>query len=307
MVEVELGNSEGLEASYTKANLRTAVRFTFPTNQGLFTHYYGATAGTAALEPEEIAANASKVASWASRTLPLESCEGPVILAPGALSVLLQALRAGVSARRRLRGSSPLIGKLEEKVVSEEVSIHDRPRLDFGGASAPFDAEGVATYDKPLFANGLFKGFIYDLASAYEAGTRSTGNAGRNCHDAPEPVCTNLVMEPGDRTLEAMVSGVEAGLLVTDVLSGGSSNVVTGDFSFDTTSAFVVRDGEIQGRADRGRITGNVYEALSTVSAIESSLHLTGTDWLPHIRFDRLSVSSEKERGSGDRRGSGEN
>ena len=216
------------------------------------------------------------------------------------------AVRAGVSARRRLRGSSPLIGKLEERVASESVSIYDRPRLDLGGASAPFDAEGIATYDKPLFENGLFKGFIYDLASAHEAGTRSTGNAGRNCHDAPEPVCTNLVMEPGDQTLEAMVSGVEEGLLVADVLSGGSSNVVTGDFSFDTTSAFVVRDGEIQGRTDRGRITGNVYGALSTVSAIESSLHLAGTDWLPHLRVDRLSVSSDRNRGSHDHGSPGE-
>jgi PmbA protein len=157
------------------------------------------------------------------------------------------------------------------------------PLLDHGASSAPFDAEGTATYDKPLFEKGVFRGFVFDLATAIESGTSSTGNAGRNLDRRPEPVCTNLVMEGGRDTLGSMISSMESGIVVSDILSGEGSNASTGEFAFDSCNVFLVDGGEIAGRIPSALIRGNVYSLLQNVSMVEETLTATGSDLFPAV------------------------
>jgi PmbA protein len=188
-------------------------------------------------------------------------------------------------------GSSPLNGRVGSAVVSREVSIADMPLLDCGGASAPFDAEGSATYDKPLFEKGVFRGFVFDLVTAREAGTTTTGNAGRNLDRRPEPVCTNLVMKPGRESLEEIISGMDSGIVVSDILSGEGSNASTGDFSFDSCNAFRVENGEVTGRIPGAHIRGNVYSVLSGVTMLERELTPAGSDLFPAVLAGGVSIS----------------
>jgi len=287
---ISLINSCGASGDYLKYLLEWKLRFSFPTGEGFFVTGSSAASGRDIFDPESLAREAAELATWAkSTTTPPDSNQATVFY-PAAVSVLLQAIRAGVSGRSLVNGSSPLTGHVGSAVLSPHVSIWDRPTMDYGASSAPFDSEGVATRDKPLFEKGVFKGFLFDLVTAAAAGTRSTGSAGRNLFQRPEPVCTNLAFERGCENAAQIIGSIRSGLLVTDILSGEGGNTSTGDFVFDSCNAFRISDGEVSGRIPGALIRGNVYDLLKSANSISDSLSASGTDLLPHIRTDGVTI-----------------
>lgn len=288
--DISIANSADLDVSYRKLVLGWNLRFTLPTSNGLFTISSRAITGLPDFQPEILSGEIIRKATWCNRIISNPVIGSRIILSPDAISVILQSVKAGVNGWRKVYGSSPLIGKENTSIASDSITIRDRANLDYGAASAPFDAEGIRTGDKTIIEKGIFKNFIFDLSSAAAAGSLSTGNAGRNCFDLPQPVCTNFVMDTGNQSIDHMISSLSSGIYISDLLSGGNSNVVTGEFSFDTGSVFIVESGEITGRVEHAVITGNVYSMLSDVIEIESSLHLSGTDLVPHILTGNLSV-----------------
>jgi PmbA protein len=287
--QVLLCNSEGLSCGYCKLLLDWRLRFSFPTGDGFFNTGMSASSGRMDFDQDELVRNASILGNW-SRTTTRAPVSCPVLFLPAPLSVLLQAVRTGVSGRSLVNGSSPLTGHVGATVISPVISIWDRPLLDCGASSAPFDAEGVATRDKPLFEKGVFRGFLFDLMTASEACTSSTGNAGRNLDRRPEPVCTNLVLEGGDTTAEEMISSLESGLIVTDILSGEGSDASTGDFNFDSCNVFAIEGGEVAGRVPRALIRGNVYSLLGSVLGMDRRLKKVGSDLFPAILTEGITI-----------------
>jgi PmbA protein len=287
---VRLANSKGLSCGYEKLLLEWRVRFSFPTGDGFFSTGASASSGSPDFDPGSLARDASTLGRWASTPARLPA-GGSALFLPAPLSVLLQAVRTGVSGRSLVNGSSPLAGRVGTRVVSELVTIRDMPLLDMGGASAPFDAEGVATRDKAIFDRGVFRGFLFDLATAAESGTRSTGNAGRNLDGRPEPVCTNLTIDTGKASLEEMICSMGSGVLVSDVLSGEGSNAVSGDFAFDGCSAFAVEGGEVTGRIPGALVGGNVYELLGGVVSVGGNPARTGSDIFPAVLTGGIRIS----------------
>jgi PmbA protein len=287
---VRLANSKGLSCGYEKLFLEWRVRFSFPTGDGFFSTGVSASSGCPDFDPGSLAREASVLGGWAASTARVPGSRAALFL-PAPLSVLMQAVRTGVSGRSLVNGSSPLAGCVGTRVVSDLVTIRDRPLLDMGSASAPFDAEGVATCDKTIFDRGVFRGFLFDLATAAESGTRSTGNAGRNLDGKPEPVCTNLTMDTGKASVGSMISSMESGVLVSDILSGEGSNAVSGDFAFDGCNAFAVESGEVTGRIPGALVGGNVYELLGGVVSIGESPARAGSDIFPAVLSGGIRIS----------------
>lgn len=285
-----LVNSEGLDARYSKIFIQWKLRLSLLTSEGTVSiSTTGSSGDWAAGFPD--AGRLLPPPEWLGFCPRQESPgETLVVLSPEALSMLLQGFRVGVSGSSLVKGYSPLAGSVGRKVFSDLLTIADRPLMDYGAASAPFDAEGTATTDKLLVDTGTFTGFIFDLATAAEAGKASTGNAGRNYNDLPEPVCTNLLLEPGDCTLQDMLSDAGDCFLVEQILSGGTSNVLSGDFSVDSGLSYVCRSGSIEGRARRLRISGNVYRMLGSISMVGNVAHLVGQDSLPYVAVEGLDV-----------------
>ncbi len=287
--QIVLVNSAGLSCGYGKLLLDWRLRFSFPTGDGFFSTGISASSGRMDFDPDGFTRKAAILGNWSgAATQSPESC--PVIFLPASLSVLLQAVRTGVSGRSLVNGSSPLTGHVGSAFISSGISIWDRPLLDFGASSAPFDAEGIATSDKPLFERGVFRGFLFDLVTASESSTSSTGNAGRNLDRRPEPVCTNLVLEGGDTSVEEMISSLHSGVIVTDILSGEGSNASTGDFAFDSCNVFGIEGGEVSGRIPGALICGNVYSLLGSVSCMDRSLTKVGSDLFPAIMTEGITI-----------------
>ncbi len=214
-----------------------------------------------------------------------------VLFAPPALGVLLQAVRTGVSGRVLLDGASWLAGKTGECVLSPLLTIREMPLHENGASSAPFDSEGMATSNKALFRNGVFKGFVFDLASGFEAGLPSTGNAGKNLGGHPMPVCTNITVDTGNGgSLEEMAGRIGSGVLVSGILSAEGSDAAGGGMILDCGTAWSISGGEVTGRLANCLISCSAYEILKNVCEVGSVQHRTGTDLLPCVTAEDVRI-----------------
>jgi PmbA protein len=286
-MRVGIRNSRGLQASYRKTLLEWDLQLLVPTSEGLVTFTSaGATCRHADLPGCELMQTLPG-SGLLARTTGAPSGSLPVVFAPEALSVLLQPIRVGVTGRAMLAGSSPLRNMGGGQAFSSAVTLLDRPRMELAAGSAPFDAEGVATRDKTLVDEGIFRGFVFDLATASTAGTESTGNAGRNYDSPPSPVVTNLEMKPGVLDMDGLLRRAEGGCLVSS-FQGGNSDATTGDFTLDAGAAFSIRDGSPAERLRRLTVSGNAYSLLSRVSGLSESRRLCGRDILPYVSVESV-------------------
>ncbi|MFO7627269.1 MAG: metallopeptidase TldD-related protein [Candidatus Fermentibacteraceae bacterium] len=283
-------NSQGCFGEYLRNRVRVDATVSSATEDGLYrrsSHFEC----TCLPDP-------STALQW---LFPALSCAGarpetvvgrkPVIFAPPALGVLLQAVRTGVSGRVLLDGASWLAGKTGDCVLSPLLTIREMPLHENGASSAPFDSEGISTSNKALFRNGVFKGFVFDLASGCEAGLPSTGNAGKNLGGHPMPVCTNITVDTGNGgSLEEMAGRIGNGILVSGILSAEGSDAAGGGMLLDCGTAWSISGGEVTGRLVNCLISGSAYEILQSVCEVGSVQHRAGTDLLPCVTAEGVRI-----------------
>jgi PmbA protein len=193
------------------------------------------------IDHREMARKTVVLFRMAENTATVRSGQMPVIFSPEGIRVLLLALSLGVDGKNVFLGSSPLAGKLGEKIADERFSITDNPLIDYAGGSSTYDGEGVPHQATPLIENGVLRNFLYDLDTAGRAGAKTTGN-GVGCGP------TNLVVNEGTTAYEDMVKQTKEGLLVHSVLGLGQGNPMSGEFSVNLHVAYKIENGEVVGR-----------------------------------------------------------
>lgn len=283
-------NSRGCVGEYVRNRVRIDATVSAATENGLFrrsSHFET----TCLPDPQTALQWLFPALSHAG--VPPETVVGrkTVLFAPPALGVLLQAVRTGVSGRVLLDGASWLAGKTGECVLSPLLTIREMPLHEYGASSAPFDTEGIETTNKVLFRNGVFKGFIFDLASGCESGLPSTGNAGKNLGGNPMPVCTNISVDTGSGgSFEEMTGRIGNGVLVSGILSAEGSDAAGGGMLLDCGTAWSINGGEITGRLANCLISGSAYDILHGVCEVGGVQHCTGTDFLPFVTAEGVRI-----------------
>ena len=215
----------------------------------------------------------------------------PVLFTAKAVGLLLQIFQTVVNGKLVQKGASPLVGRIGETILDERITLSDDGTVPFGDGSCPCDGEGVPSRRTPLFERGVLRNFLFDLQTAGMLGAESTANAGRGFASIPVPDATNLVLEPGDQSFEAMQAGIERGLLVDEVLGGGQSNVLAGEFSVNVGLGYLVEKGEIVGRVKDTMVAGNVFETFNRIRAIGDTQQTQGSIIAPAICFDAVAVA----------------
>jgi PmbA protein len=126
------------------------------------------------------------------------------------------------------------------------------------------------------------------LRSARQLGLRSTGHAVRGTGGPPSPSASNLYMEKGKVTPEALLRGVERGLYVTEFIGMGV-NGVTGDYSRGA-SGFWIENGALAFPVSEITVAGNLLEMFANVTPADDLVFRYGTD-APTLRVDGLTVA----------------
>src|SRR3546814_601155 len=91
---------------------------------------------------------------------------------------LIGHLLGAVSGGALYRRASFLVDSAGMQLFPDWFSIHERPFLPRGLRSAAFDAEGVATRESALVADGVLQRYVLGSYSARRLGLATTANAG---------------------------------------------------------------------------------------------------------------------------------
>jgi PmbA protein len=278
----EFANSSGMEYSVDYTDFSVHVHGQWVRGTDILSAWYGFGWRKREIEHTEVARKATQLLKMAENIAPIRSAEMPVIFTPNGMHVLLLALNLGFNAKNVFLGSSPLAGRLGEKIADERFSLIDNPLIDYAANSDRYDGEGVPHQITPLISEGVAKNFLYDLDTAGRAGTKSTGN-GVGCNP------TTLVVKEGDAPYEEMVRSTKEGLLVHSVMGGG--NPMSGEFSVNVQLGYKIENGEVVGRVKDVMLAGNTYDALTNIEAIGDKAEWAwGSLLTPPVKIGKLSV-----------------
>jgi PmbA protein len=219
----------------------------------------------------------------------------PVVLTPmGVASAFFSPLAAGFNGRIVLQGASPLKDKVGETAFDSKLSVADDANQAFRPSSRPWDDEGMPTRRIELIDRGVVGGFMYDLQTAGQAGTRSTGSAQRQGRGLPTPGVSAFVVAPGEATLEEMIADMKEGLVVEALMGAEQGNVLGGDFSGNVLLGYRVENGQIVGRVKDTMVSGNIYQALGEIEAVgREGRWVGGRLFTPPVFLRSLTVATK--------------
>jgi len=215
-----------------------------------------------------------------------------VLLQPDALSFLLMfTLVPEVRADNVQKRQSPFVGKMNQMVASENLSVIDDGLLPKATGSKPFDDEGCPTQTTTIINKGRLQNFLYNSYTAGKDKVHSTGNATRmlgGFTDKPkyavEPIIgpTNFKLCAGAKSAEAkfddIVGDVKNGVIAKEVIGAHTSNPASGEFSVVLDSAFKIEKGEIVYPVRQAMLGGNILDALKNIALFADDFKQVGLE-----------------------------
>lgn len=223
--------------------------------------------------PEEIAQRAARrgVMMLAARKAPGGMM--PVVLSAEAGGTMVhEAVGHGLEADLVQAGISVYRDKVGIQVASPLVTVIDDATIPNARGSFPFDDEGTAGQKTVLVEDGILKGYMYDRLTALKDGCPSTGNGRREgYHAKPIVRMTNTLIAPGKTSPDEIIRSVPDGLLVRK-MGGGQVNTVTGDFMFEVSEGYLIRNGMIGEPVRGATLTGNGPEILKKIEKVGNDL-----------------------------------
>jgi PmbA protein len=225
-----------------------------------------------------------------NRTLPPNIA---VCLAPRATATFLRPLRAALTGHEAWLGSSPLRGKLGERVFDEKLSVSDDPLAPGRPGSRPLDDDGVISRRLPLIERGRLQGLLADLEIGARAGVPSTGHGWRIPGSASRVGFTNLRVAPGIEGRATLLTMMGRGLLVEALEWDGSPNPLNGTLALRAPWTYLVEGGVVRGRLEGVTLSGNLFKALAQLGAVGSDATWIGAACVPSLLVEGLTVTQK--------------
>ena len=144
--------------------------------------------------------------------------------------------------------------------------------------TAAMDDEGTATQRTVLIEKGILKTYLSDRKHAEKLGIRRSGNARRESF-RHLPICrmTNTMIASGDSDPEEIVRSVKDGIFVKK-MGGGQVDVVSGNFAFEVTECYRIRDGKLAEPLRGATLVGQGPKLMSEIDMVGWDLgYSTGT------------------------------
>jgi PmbA protein len=213
----------------------------------------------------------------------LSTRRAPILFSPELARGLIGHFTAAIRGSSQYRQSSFLLNAAGQQVFPRGFFIAERPHIPKAMGSAPFDEEGVETRERGLVDDGVLTGYVLSSYSARKLGLKTTGNAG-GAH--------NLVVAPtapGGR--EAMLSRLDTGLLVTELMGQGV-NAVTGDYSRGA-AGFWVENGALQYPVAEITIAGNLRDMLKDIEAVGDDVDTRGGIRVGSVLVKEMTIAGE--------------
>ncbi len=212
----------------------------------------------------------------------------PVFFDPRLSSGLVGTMLGAISGPAIARGTSFLKDKLGQQIFPRAMTIIDDPHRARGLRSRAFDAEGILPQKRKLIDAGVLQTWLLDLRSARQLNLQSTGHASRATGGMPSPSPSNVHMEAGAVSPEALMQDVAQGFYVTETMGMGV-NGVTGDYS-QAAAGFWIENGDIAFPVNEVTIAGNLKDMFLNTTAANDLEFVRGIN-APTLRIDGMTVA----------------
>lgn len=244
-------------------------------------YYYSASRDASELEsPSLIGETAARRAVERLGAVKPQTRTAPVLFLPELAKGFIGHAMSAVSGGAQYRKSTFLLDALGETVFPEWLSIDERPHIAKAMASAPYDGEGVATYDRSVFSDGVLQGYLLSSYSARRLGLESTANAGG---------AQNLVVSANASGFDAMLRQMDTGLIVEELIGHGV-NPVTGDYSRGAVGHWV-EGGEVRYPVHEVTIAGNLKELYRSIVAVGEDRDTRGGIRCGSLLVDGMTIA----------------
>jgi len=295
ITSIHITNSRGGQADYRQSIFSLGVEGQLIRDTDMLFVGEGQSSCQPITQPDKITDVVLKQLEMAREQASVATGSMPVIFTPdGIASALLMPLTAAFNGKTVLEGASPLGNKLGEPVFDKKFSLWDDPTINYRPGSRPCDDEGIPSQRTTLIDHGVVTGFFYDLQTAAQAGTRSTGNGRRGRGGLPSPFPSAIVIGPGNTTFNEMVSNIREGLVIEQLMGAGQGNTLGGDFSGNVLLGYKIENGKIAGRVKNTMVSGNIYQLLGQIAAIgDDTKWVGGMISTPSIFLSSVPVASK--------------
>jgi len=258
---------------------------------------------TAELEPEKIGESMGKKVVQMFNPQPLKTFQGTVIFGPEAVSYqLTDVLIDALKAESVIAGRSAWTEKMGEKVASDVLTVTDNGILENGFSSRGFDDEGSPSQNTVLLQNGVLRNYLHCATTARALEQENTGNASRfaggfdmvtnivgtGYRTKPEIYPSNLVIKPGTKNKEELLSEVEKGVLIESM--DGFTQAGSGLISARLSRAFFVENGDIHYPVKGGMVSGIGFDWFHQISGIGSDAKQFDNAVVPSLRVEDVTV-----------------
>ena len=298
-MELAICNSKGLDLHYENNLCGLIVSAVVSNGQEVADDYQIKLGQLDKIDTEELT---KKAAAGALRKLGGDVAPTgtyPVVFDPDAMSSLLAIYSSIFSSENAQKGLSKMAGKEGQVVAAPCVTLVDDPFHPESPMPIPFDAEGSPTQKKNVIANGVLNTLLYNLKTANQAGTVTTGNASKAGYNASVGIRPfTMYLAPGDLTEEQLLAKAGNGVFINSL--GGlhaGANPISGDFSLQS-AGFLIENGQKTTPVKSFTVAGNFYDLLKNITALSDKAELpsaTGKTAFgsPLVLVEGLSVAGK--------------
>jgi len=282
--EVLVANSDGVHRTDTRVRVNFAVQVVAKDGAVLESGFEAVrgTLGFEMLTDNAVRDAAESAARRAVLNVGAEAAPAgtyTVVLSSEAGGTLIhESVGHGLEADLNLKGLSVYSGRIGEKVASELITVVDDGRDPGRRGTAAMDDEATPTQRTVLIEKGILRTYLSDRKHAEKLGIRRSGNARRESF-RHLPICrmTNTMIASGDSDPEAIVRSVKDGIFVKK-MGGGQVDVVSGNFAFEVTECYRIRDGKVTEPLRGATLVGQGPKLMSEIDMVGWDLgYSTGT------------------------------
>lgn len=260
--EISVQTSGGVYAKEQGTNLEISVRaFSSEVASG---HSVSIAREEKGFDPALAGHQAGKIADRALNPMEGQPGRYDAFLCPLVFADLVSQLGERASAFLVDAGQSFLADKIGSQVASENLTLHDDPTVKGSYGLRIFDDEGVPTQRNTVVEKGKLRTYLHNSTTAKKSGVETTGNAGLLV-----PTPWNLVVEPGSKKMEEILSKIDRGIYITNSWYLRYQDYSKGDFStIPRDGMFLIRKGELTRPVRNLRISDNILRIFQNIVKI---------------------------------------
>ncbi len=239
-------------------------------------------------DPREVGRRAAKRTLARLGALKAKTGQFPVIYDNRVSSSLARHFASAINGASIARGTSFLKDQMGQQIANKAITLIDDPLRQRGAGSRAFDGDALPVSRQTLIASGQLESWLLDLSSARQLGLAPTGNAARSLANRPSPSTSNLIMENGEHSFDALIADIEEGFLITELM-GSSVSLITGDYSRGA-GGFWIENGQITWPVGEATIAGNLKDMFMGLTPADDP-DTTSSAIVPSIRVDHMMVA----------------